>query len=351
MFREGHDAVAASVVWRSPDGSEAPFNRMRPLGGGTDRWRAEVVAEPGRHLDLRGRGVERSAGDLVPRGRGEEPRPARRRPSWPTTSRSAPGCSSRWRKRIPSRPSSAEAVAADLRSETEDVPLRITRAMGRGAWRWPTTIPVRELITRSPRYSVWVDRAASAVRGLVRVLPALDRGRTGRRPGRPGPPASARHLRRRHQAPGLRGRPRTSTWSTCRRSIRSARVNRKGPNNTLRRQARPTPARHGRSVRPRAATTRSIPNSATRRTSPRSWPGPGNWAWRSRSTWRCNARRIIRGSKAPGMVHHAARRHHRLRRESPEEVPGHLPAQLRQRPGRAGRARCCGSPCCGSSAG
>ena len=35
----------------------------------------------------------------------------------------------------------------------------------------------------------------------------------------------------------------------------------------------------------------------------------------------------------------------------PEEVSGHLPAELRQRPGRAGRARSCGSPCCGSSAG
>ncbi|HEU5270860.1 MAG TPA: maltotransferase domain-containing protein, partial [Jatrophihabitans sp.] len=45
VFREGHDAVAASVVWRSPDGSEAPLNRMRPLAAGTDRWRAEVVAD------------------------------------------------------------------------------------------------------------------------------------------------------------------------------------------------------------------------------------------------------------------------------------------------------------------
>ena len=50
------------------------------------------------------------------------------------------------------------------------------------------------------------------------------------------------------------------------------------------------------------------------------------------------------GHRAPGVVHRAARRHHRLRREPAEEVPGHLPAQLRQRPGRhlrrgaAGRA-------------
>ena len=38
------------------------------------------------------------------------------------------------------------------------------------------------------------------------------------------------------------------------------------------------------------------------------------------------------GDRAPGVVHHACRRLHRLRREPAEEVPGHLPDQLRQRP-------------------
>ena len=46
---------------------------------------------------------------------------------------------------------------------------------------------------------------------------------------------------------------------------------------------------------------------------------------------------------APGVVHHPRRRHDRLRREPAEEVPGHLPDQLRQRPRPASAARCCGS--------
>ena len=37
-------------------------------------------------------------------------------------------------------------------------------------------------------------------------------------------------------------------------------------------------------------------------------------------------------TRAPGVVHHPGRRLDRLRREPAEEVPGHLPAQLRQRP-------------------
>ena len=49
--------------------------------------------------------------------------------------------------------------------------------------------------------------------------------------------------------------------------------------------------------------------------------------------------------RAPGVVHDAGRRHDRLRREPAEEVPGHLPAELRQRPragiyGRGASRRC-----------
>ncbi len=41
------------------------------------------------------------------------------------------------------------------------------------------------------------------------------------------------------------------------------------------------------------------------------------------------------------VVHRIAGRHHRLRREPAEEVPGHLPDQLRQRPRRVSTTRCC----------
>ncbi len=47
VFREGHDAVAANLVLKSPDGKERPFNRMHPVGSGLDRWAtsARVDAE------------------------------------------------------------------------------------------------------------------------------------------------------------------------------------------------------------------------------------------------------------------------------------------------------------------
>jgi starch synthase (maltosyl-transferring) len=45
VFREGHDAVAANVAVTRPDGSAAPFTRLRPGAPGTDRWSAEVTVD------------------------------------------------------------------------------------------------------------------------------------------------------------------------------------------------------------------------------------------------------------------------------------------------------------------
>jgi starch synthase (maltosyl-transferring) len=44
VFREGHDAVAANVVLKDPDGRPGPWTPMRELAPGTDRWGAEVTA-------------------------------------------------------------------------------------------------------------------------------------------------------------------------------------------------------------------------------------------------------------------------------------------------------------------
>ncbi|MGW2979157.1 maltotransferase domain-containing protein, partial [Streptomyces humidus] len=45
VFREGHDAVAANVVLRDPDGTPGPWTPMRELAPGTDRWGADVTPD------------------------------------------------------------------------------------------------------------------------------------------------------------------------------------------------------------------------------------------------------------------------------------------------------------------
>ncbi|MEU9522363.1 maltotransferase domain-containing protein, partial [Streptomyces sp. NPDC048224] len=43
VFREGHDAVAANVVLKDPEGRPGPWTPMRELAPGSDRWGAEVT--------------------------------------------------------------------------------------------------------------------------------------------------------------------------------------------------------------------------------------------------------------------------------------------------------------------
>ncbi|MGA5125054.1 maltotransferase domain-containing protein, partial [Streptomyces pseudogriseolus] len=53
VFREGHDAVAANVVLKDPEGRPGPFTPMRELAPGTDRWGAEVAADAPGHWTYR----------------------------------------------------------------------------------------------------------------------------------------------------------------------------------------------------------------------------------------------------------------------------------------------------------
>ncbi|MPY56403.1 maltotransferase domain-containing protein, partial [Streptomyces spongiae] len=45
VFQEGHDAVAANVVLKDPDGRTGPWTPMRELAPGTDRWGADVTPD------------------------------------------------------------------------------------------------------------------------------------------------------------------------------------------------------------------------------------------------------------------------------------------------------------------
>ncbi|WP_030793023.1 maltotransferase domain-containing protein [Streptomyces sp. NRRL S-920] len=45
VFREGHEAVAANVVLRDPEGRFGPWTPMRELAPGTDRWGADVTPD------------------------------------------------------------------------------------------------------------------------------------------------------------------------------------------------------------------------------------------------------------------------------------------------------------------
>jgi starch synthase (maltosyl-transferring) len=159
VFREGHDAVAASVAWRNPKGKIVSSTRMRPLGNGSDRWRAEVaptgvgmwtytveawsdpLATWYHAIEVKvdaGQSADELANDLETGARLME-----------LLAANAPN---------KAQGKQASAAAHDLRRENVDIPLRITRALSREVRQLAYDYPIRELVTRSDSYQVWVDR-------------------------------------------------------------------------------------------------------------------------------------------------------------------------------------------------
>jgi starch synthase (maltosyl-transferring) len=160
VFREGHDAVAANVVWAPPgqDSSPPPLIRMARFGEEPDRWLATVVPDreglwsywveawsdplaTWRHaIEVKveaGQGPEELANDLEEGAR--------------LLDRVAAEADDEHRHQI-------QVAAAALRDTSLDLTVRIAPALTPSLQRYLAEHPVRELISRSPRYEIWVDR-------------------------------------------------------------------------------------------------------------------------------------------------------------------------------------------------
>jgi starch synthase (maltosyl-transferring) len=158
VFREGHDAVAASVVLRDSANRKVSVVRMRPGAPGTDRWHAEIsVDRPGAgsfaieawsdpmatwhhavtaKIDA-GQGADDLANDLETGAR-----------IFDQLARTLPKIE---RGR-------ASAAARALRDTTLDVAHRVAPALDDYLQRLVHDNPVREFVTSSPRYPLWIDR-------------------------------------------------------------------------------------------------------------------------------------------------------------------------------------------------
>src|SRR3954463_4659913 len=159
VFREGHDAVAANVVWCPPgvDGTP-PLVRMAKLPPEPDRWLATVVPDreglwtfcveawsdplaTWRHaVEVKveaGQGAEELANDLEEGAR--------------LLDRVAKEADGDWSDRV-------TAAAASLRDTSQELTVRIAPALAAGLQKFLHEHPVRELVTPGPEYEVWVDR-------------------------------------------------------------------------------------------------------------------------------------------------------------------------------------------------
>ncbi|NJC73303.1 alpha-1,4-glucan--maltose-1-phosphate maltosyltransferase [Planosporangium thailandense] len=153
-YREGHQSLGCNVVLRGPDGRQGPFTRMNP--GENDMWHAtvkpdatgswtftiEAFSDPYlywrdsiiKKIDA-GQGVEDLGNDLA---EGSE-----------ILERAATG--------VPEE-SQAQVLEAVTALRKEDAPLyeRVSPALSLTTLLWQ--YPVRDLVTESDPYPIWVDR-------------------------------------------------------------------------------------------------------------------------------------------------------------------------------------------------
>ena len=226
VFREGHDAVNANVAWRAPDGTRMPYTPMVPGAPGMDRWHATIVPTgQGRWsfvveswgdplatwwhaIEVKleaGQGVEDLANDLESGAR--------------LMDRAAKGVPKEHRAEV-------LAAAAALRDPGRDLPHRVGPALEKYLRELLRAHPVRDLITRSRRYDIWVDRPRALYGAWYELFPRSTGGVDER-----GTPVHGTFATAAKELPRIAGMGFDVVYLPPVHPI--GRVNRKGKNNTL----------------------------------------------------------------------------------------------------------------------
>jgi starch synthase (maltosyl-transferring) len=228
VFREGHDAVAANVVWQ-PDGSPRdatpPLLRMERYSDEPDRWLTTVVPD---HEGLWTFRVEAWSDPLATWHHAVEVKVAAGQGAEELANDIEEGARllDRVAAEVPGEHREAVAqAAAALRDTSLELTARIAPAFAPALQRVLHEHPVRELITRSPRYEIWVDRPRALYGSWYEFFPRSEGTVVGGRPTH-GTFASAQD-----RLPAIAEMAFDVVYLPPIHPI--GEVNRKGPNNTL----------------------------------------------------------------------------------------------------------------------
>ena len=159
VFREGHDAVGASVVARDPSGKKVATVRMTPGEAGLDRWHATLVPTT---IGLWSFAIEAWSDPMgtwhhavtakLEAGQGAEDLANDFEDGARLFDRLARSLPKEHRGR-------AAGAATSLRDTTLDVAHRVGPALADFLQNLAHEYPLRDLVTSSPRYPLWVDRS------------------------------------------------------------------------------------------------------------------------------------------------------------------------------------------------
>src|SRR3954451_6463177 len=183
VFREGHDAVAADVVWRSP-GQEGtpPLRRMVRYGDEPDRWLTTVVADrEGRWTFV----VEAWSDPLATWHHAVEVKIAAGQGAGELANDLEEGARLLDRVATDGPQEHRDAVAAAataLRDESLELTARVAPAFATALQQVLHDNPVRELVTASPSYEVWVDRPRALYGSWYEFFPRSEGSVVGGQP-------------------------------------------------------------------------------------------------------------------------------------------------------------------------
>ncbi|PPK62360.1 DUF3416 domain-containing protein [Actinokineospora auranticolor] len=172
VWREGHDAVAATVSWRGPKDGKARRTRMRHEGAGTDRWAAAIVPDAEGLWTFR---VDAWSDPWATWTHTVEVKVAAGQQADELANDLEVGA--RLLERVGRRPDrSADrklllSAARALRDETTPLPARIAEALSEAARRVMTEHPVRELVTKGKTAQIWVDRKTALYGSWYELFP------------------------------------------------------------------------------------------------------------------------------------------------------------------------------------
>ncbi|MEU4449426.1 maltotransferase domain-containing protein [Actinosynnema sp. NPDC050801] len=172
VWREGHDAVAATVVWRGPGDPKGTGIRMAPADAGLDRWHAAVVPDregmwtfrvdawsdpwtTWRHAVTAKLAAGQDAGQLAN--------------DLEAGARLLDRAARRLRRRA-ERPV-LRAAAQALREREHGLAQRVELALSDAVRRTMHAHPVRELVTRGHTHHIWVDRVKGRFSAWYELFP------------------------------------------------------------------------------------------------------------------------------------------------------------------------------------
>ncbi|SBW28237.1 Alpha-1,4-glucan:maltose-1-phosphate maltosyltransferase 2 [Candidatus Protofrankia californiensis] len=225
VFRDGHDLIGANVALSGPDGRGNPFTRMRQVGVGADRYEAEVRVDS---EGLWGFRVEAWADPVstwrhaieIKTGAGQstDELSVDFEDGARILLHALPGVpESRWAE--------VQHAVSALRDDTlTDPHARIAAACDPALVDLFTRCPLRELITRSPLYRIWVDRPRALFGSWYEFFPRSEGASLD-------PPRSGTFATAAERLPAVAAMGFDVVYLPPIHPI--GEVNRKGPNNTL----------------------------------------------------------------------------------------------------------------------